>query len=624
MRHLQRFIGWLLRPLANERGSIFNALPTVGTPHWTELTSPQGPYSQTFFAGSQKYTGTKEQRITSCIADAAAYAAANPGPIYVLIPGWMLPYNPSLVSGLAAFSAVGGRLIREGGPAEHFDVVAYGAASDGVTNDSAAILAAANAANTNVAGGVGGTVFFSYFSKNNYFLTSPLTFNAYTDVTFQGAGGPNGTRITMGAAGAHCFNFTGVCSRITIRDFMLVSTVAWASGFGLSVVGTAGTHSDSFQVERVTIQNIPTPFNLQYCDNSVFRTIHYYQNVASATVGAVFSIDTCIQNSLYDFYDTIITGTLPGNVYTISGDCDTLEMFDCTALNAGAHGFRFTLAGGTSGPRLIRVYGAISETSVQSGYSIEAGRDLRFTDCHAAVNTLQGFSVTGGTSITFTSCLALQNSQHGFDIEGGTTVGLMNCSASNNSQQTTNTYDGIRVAAAYTRVIGCRSGDFVFTLTNKQRFGISLAAVDFVQIRANELDGNFSGPVQDFSVGQPHSLVEGSTATGVVLKRLPTVAIVLTDAATVAVDASLGTLQRAGLTASRTIGNPANGVGGQTLTITVFNNSAGAITTTWSANWHLAGAWVDPAAGKERSLFCYSGDGTIFREISRSAADVTP
>lgn len=49
------------------------------------------------------------------------------------------------------------------------------------------------------------------------------------------------------------------------------------------------------------------------------------------------------------------------------------------------------------------------------------------------------------------------------------------------------------------------------------------------------------------------------------------------------------------------------------------------LASTWSANYHLAGAWVDPAAGKQRAiLFESDSNNGILYEIARSAADITP
>lgn len=71
-----------------------------------------------------------------------------------------------------------------------------------------------------------------------------------------------------------------------------------------------------------------------------------------------------------------------------------------------------------------------------------------------------------------------------------------------------------------------------------------------------------------------------------------------------------------------TTGFPANQT--NIMCITIKNTTGGAITTTWNAFYHLAGAWVDPAAGKQRSIwFRYDQAATLAYEISRSAADVT-
>ena len=99
----------------------------------------------------------------------------------------------------------------------------------------------------------------------------------------------------------------------------------------------------------------------------------------------------------------------------------------------------------------------------------------------------------------------------------------------------------------------------------------------------------------------------------------------LTDAATVAVDASVGKNFHVSVTASRSMGIPTNAHGGQELTIRVFNNSGGAVTTTWpntTGGYNLAGTWVDPANGKNRTIsFIYSATSSTWIESSRTAAD---
>lgn len=62
------------------------------------------------------------------------------------------------------------------------------------------------------------------------------------------------------------------------------------------------------------------------------------------------------------------------------------------------------------------------------------------------------------------------------------------------------------------------------------------------------------------------------------------------------------------------------GYGSALVTITIRNTSAGAVTLSWPANVHLAGAWVNPGPGANRSITLRRGDA--WYEVSRTAADV--
>jgi len=105
--------------------------------------------------------------------------------------------------------------------------------------------------------------------------------------------------------------------------------------------------------------------------------------------------------------------------------------------------------------------------------------------------------------------------------------------------------------------------------------------------------------------------------------------VVLTDGATVTIDASLGNYFTLLAGGSRTIAVPTNAPAVDTLTqqivVTIFNNTAGAITTTWNTGaggFSLAGAWVDPATNKRRTITFQWWQGSGFWiETSRTAAD---
>jgi parallel beta-helix repeat protein len=75
--------------------------------------------------------------------------------------------------------------------------------------------------------------------------------------------------------------------------------------------------------------------------------------------------------------------------------------------------------------------------------------------------------------------------------------------------------------------------------------------------------------------------------------------------------------------ANRTINNVNARAQGVTITFDITNNTAGAITTAWNSAYKLAGGtWTDPAVGKTRTITFYCYDGTNWRELCRSTADI--
>lgn len=84
----------------------------------------------------------------------------------------------------------------------------------------------------------------------------------------------------------------------------------------------------------------------------------------------------------------------------------------------------------------------------------------------------------------------------------------------------------------------------------------------------------------------------------------------------------------AALTINAVTSAPTNPIGlslTQVFSVTVQRLSGGALTTSWNAAYHLAGAWTDPSgANTQRSIwFRYDIGAGVAYEISRSAADVT-
>jgi hypothetical protein len=99
--------------------------------------------------------------------------------------------------------------------------------------------------------------------------------------------------------------------------------------------------------------------------------------------------------------------------------------------------------------------------------------------------------------------------------------------------------------------------------------------------------------------------------------------VTLVDGANVAVNGLAGDYFVLAAGGNRTIVAPAspNFVHGHSYTFRVYNATGGAIVTTWNFAFHLAGAWVDAAAGKARFI-TFRCEFGVFYETSRGVADV--
>jgi hypothetical protein len=132
------------------------------------------------------------------------------------------------------------------------------------------------------------------------------------------------------------------------------------------------------------------------------------------------------------------------------------------------------------------------------------------------------------------------------------------------------------------------------------------------------------------------NLPAGATVKVTVLKRTSgtlTVSIssavegatqALAYAATMTPDPSLGTLVQITPTdtSAFTIAAPVVANSGQELTFEVTNSSGGSMgTITWNSVYALAGAFVNPANGKKRTI-TFRFDSAKWTEICRSAADI--
>jgi hypothetical protein len=348
------------------------------------------------------------------------------------------------------------------------------------------------------------------FGSKSYQLNTGIAINTRTDLTFWG----NGTNATSFVVNGNfnAFAFTGVCSRIKLKDLWIGSFVANSSGYGISVTGTSGVHSDHFYFDNVVIQNTYNGAVFTYTDSVDINNFQVLQSISGAMQFPMViqeSISYTIRNLLIEAY----AGNFAQNGLILNSDTDSIMITESQVLGSATDNILLqnTYLGGITGPRLVRMVNVYSESSLGNGFSIMAGRDVRLLECHAAVNTLSGFSITGGTSVKIGGSLALQNGQHGF-YENTGEVEFSDCTSSNNSQTTDNTYHGIVLASGSgTRVVGCRSGNFILSLANGQAYGMDLGATtDYLTISGNDLRSNKTAPLGAFSTGL-NNQISGNT-----------------------------------------------------------------------------------------------------------------
>lgn len=343
-------------------------------------------------------------------------------------------------------------------------------------------------------------------------LSGATTITTRTDITVEGAG-PNLSQVVVNG-NYNAFTVSGVCSRITFKNLWIGSFAARTSGLGISVVGTSGTHSDNITLDNVMFQNTAQAAFAQYVDSMSWSRVKYTQSIASAAIGgSLFRVLSSASHNIDGIVTQATAGTIASDALVLDSDTDTMIVTRCT-LDRANRGVVMTnsIGGGSTGPRLVRVTDTYVELCASSGYAVTDGRDVRFKGAHAAANTGAGFDVSGGTSVKLSDCIALQNGTHGYYVHGSTVndARLMGCDASNNSQNTSVTYDGIRIEdnTSHVRVIGSRSGDYVFTLANKQRYGLSIGSTstDYIVAQGNDLSGNTTGALGNFSTGTHNSV----------------------------------------------------------------------------------------------------------------------
>lgn len=465
------------------------------------------------------------------------------------------------------------------------NVVAFGATGDGSTDDSDAIQDAITAVSTN-----GGTVFFP---EGTYKIETGLTLSS-SNVRLVGAG-HNATIIKAGAALDPMFD---------------ASTTA---GFGRVVEGIT---FDGNNTALTCLTMSPTTGSGETSMNLITRNLFKRYTTTGVKCGTLTSGEFGCHVT-HNFFDGRISGGM-SSVTTQRGIHmavpDSYVAFNRVNSNreAGiylesggiqvlgnhifAHGSQATASNYPTCIKVVRGGGQV----IVGNYLDNAKQNAMLVVAPNTSNqTSQEITITGNYFIeaaVMRNGTDTANSQYAMIELDATTAAITGVTIANN--------------------VGTANSTTTWSTLLKTTTGGSVSVLKITNNSIRYCDAFLSGTINVNTILGPNSISNSSgTFTHSDLRYA------LTDAATVAVDATLGRYLVLSTSDDRTIGAPTFPLTGRRLTFEINNASAGSITTSWNATYKKAGAWTDPGAGKRRKIqFTY--DGTNWIEDWRSAADI--
>lgn len=453
------------------------------------------------------------------------------------------------------------------------DVKRYGAKGDGVTDDTAAILAAIAALDATY----GGVVFFPK-GKFIHSAALPVTKN----ITLKGSG-KHSTILSSAHAG------DGITSTWPINSV----TPVWIHVEDLSIENSNGANTGGGFVDvggtYLTLKNVRT---------SGFK------------YGFIFD-----QSELVDVLWCDFELPLTGGVWLVNGDDHTGGASPLFTNRISITGCQFNQATGTA------------RGLIDDGGDGHAVKDCNFNGfiTHIRAAGVSGFAIRGGmfegassTCIVFATtsfnggdavgaCVAVQ-------LGGGAFVvpALGQSCVSLNSLALI-VYDGVYFGnTAVNKVVGNANCNTCIALGIWNAAGG--ATFDALAVRHFELNPSVGG------LATANLFTNLSTVLSAMISLKRTA---VTYSGSMTPDASLG--NEFDITATNgtafTINAPTNPTDGQRITITIRNTSGGALgAATWNAVFKMV-AWANPANGFSRSIdFRYNGTNWV--ELMRGAADV--
>lgn len=319
-----------------------------------------------------------------------------------------------LLSSTPAWATITSRDIsdsRSGSPASQgagprMEVTAYGATGNGVTDDTAAIQAATNAAES----AKGSTVFFV---PGNYVITSPITYagggGAGWGLRFEGADWDS-TNISDGSASGLPYFFTTAVpatqQNVSFENIHLVGGAKSHGGLNLNVDFAVVKNLWFSNINGYSIVTGPTGGNIVSIVNCRFED-NFEPNSAGIDVLAdwVHLFDNAFSKLAQDAVTVGSSSVKPYNIVAVNTHCfwcrsyvfDLVQVLEFSALNtsdeldpdhAKTHEFGMNIADTVVDPQTVSVYDWHAQT---------------VAGVHASYRTVQDNGRNGALGILFSS-----------------------------------------------------------------------------------------------------------------------------------------------------------------------------------------------------------------------------
>jgi hypothetical protein len=326
-------------------------------------------------------------------------------------------------------------------------------------------------------------------------ISTPLVLANATTLTFvpgsflwtAGASTISGAGVKIRGAGHAATDFTvnNATSDVFIvtgQDFELSHVQVRPTGAARTAGSVINAQAANGLIEDVKVVDMfnfytnttPGAGNWIFLNNSAATSggnWNYFMKTQAATtslssfiiIGTQISTKTSVSTSPLFVFDTGTDGIVMSGTGCYSNNT-------CIALTD-------TLAGAVK-PRWIKLIDFNSEAdSTHDVMTIAEGRDISIVASYFA-SAQNGITMSGGKGIKISDTMFVNNFGHGMNITGGSDVHFSNDDFADNSVTTTNTSDGIKIAANVqnVQVLGSRFGDFIFGNTNKMKWGIEVAA----------------------------------------------------------------------------------------------------------------------------------------------------